>query len=114
METVTKRNRFDGNSFDGYAPCFRTCRQRRPIFGANPRRANVFEVMTNCHQLGFLAFRRVLSRSLGLAACRTRYSSPLQLWVGSLARCGRLAFAVAVENKLIKRNIQVKIFVSNY
>lgn len=60
----------------------------------------VKELMTNCHHLGFLAFRRVLSRSLGLAACRTRYASPLQLRFRPLARCGRLAFPVAVEVKL--------------
>lgn len=47
-------------------------------FWSKPRGANVFEVMTKCHLLGFLAFRRVLSRSTlrRLAACRTRYSSP--------------------------------------
>ena len=106
METVTKRNRFDGNSFEvALLPFALTA--ATADFWSKPRGANVWF-------LGFLAFRRVLSRSLGLAACRTRYSSPLQLRFRSLARCGRLAFPVAVENKLIKRNIQVKIFVSNY
>lgn len=133
METATSCSGFDGNSFDGYAPCFRTRRQRRLIFGANPRRAVVFELMTLCHRLdqfrevtklielvtfcyrlGFLpAVERLLVllrfplsifekgfRRSRFPAFRARYSSPLQLWVGSLARCGRLAFPVAVEVKL--------------
>lgn len=96
METATSCSGFDGNSFEvALLPFALTA--ATADFWSKPRGANVFEVMTNRHQLGFLAFRRVLSRSLGLAACRTRYSSPLQLWVGSLARCGRLAFPVAVE-----------------
>jgi hypothetical protein len=48
---------------------------QRLIFGANP-------VGLMSGVVGFLAFRRVLSRSLGLAACRTRYALPLQLRVG--------------------------------
>ena len=102
METVTDGHGFDGNSFEvALLPFALTA--ATADFWSKPRGANVVEVLTMCHQLGFLAFRRVLSRSLRLAACRTRYSSPLQLWVGSLARCGRLAFPVAVEVNLPKR-----------
>ena len=81
METVTKRNRFDGNSFDGYAPCSRTCRQRRPIFGANPRRAVVVEVMTKCHRLEH--FREVTKL------------------IELVTFCYRLGFLPAVERLLV-------------
>ena len=56
--------------------------------------------------VGLLAFRRVPSRSTlrRLAACRTRYSRPLQLRFWRLARCERFAFPVAVEDRLHKCN----------
>jgi hypothetical protein len=115
METVTERHRFAGNSFEiALLPFALTA--ATADFWSKPRGANVWcgglfslpsSAFSSCSASPFPSLRKV-SVGVDFRLSELGTLSPLQLRVGSLARCGRLAFPVAVEVVLPKWGIRVK------